>query len=75
MAGQHMWRGGGMHGRVCMAGGICGRGHMWQGDVCARSVHGKGLSMTGDMPTSADGMHPTERHSCICKGFSGTGSF
>ena len=39
---------------VCMAGGgMCGRGHAWQG-----GMH------VGEMVTEAVGTHPTGMHSC-----------
>ena len=35
---------GGMHGRGCVAGGMCGRGHAWQwvGGIHGGVVHGRG---------------------------------
>ena len=56
-----------MHGRGCVAGGMCGGGmhgrrHVWQGCVC-----GRGTCMAGEMATVADGMHPTGMHSCLMK--------
>ena len=49
-----------MHGRGCMAGGMCGRGHVWQGGHAWQG----GTCMAGEMATAADGMYPTGMHSC-----------
>ena len=42
-------------GRVCMAGGMCGRGCAWQGGMHG----GGGACMAGETATAADGTHPT----------------
>ena len=39
---------------ACMAGGMHGRGHMWQEGVHA-----------GEMATEVGGTHPTGMHSCL----------
>ena len=45
-----------MAGCVCVAGGMCGRGHVWQGDTCggAHAWQGvcvwQGAYMAGGMP-------------------------
>ena len=38
-----------VHGGACMAGGMCGRGHVWQGACVAGDggVHGRGACMAG----------------------------
>ena len=48
---------GGMHGKggACVAGGMYGRGRVWQGgDLCVEET-----------ATEAGGAHPTEMHSCL----------
>ena len=54
--GEGGMRGKGGHVRqgACMAGGVHGRGHAWQG-----------VYVAGGTATAADGMHPTGMHSCL----------
>ena len=59
MPGGHAWQGACIVG-VCMARGMHGRGHAWQG-----GMHGKGGGVVGEMATAADGTHPTGMHSCL----------
>ena len=48
VGGDQEWQG------VCMAGGgMCGRGHAWQGGM-----------YVGEMVTEAVGTHPSGMHSC-----------
>ena len=47
--------------RVCMAGGVHGGGHAWQGGAC---VAGGGHAWQ-ETATTADGMHPTGILSCF----------
>ena len=51
---------GGMHG----IGGMCGRGHAWQGVCMAGGMCGGG-GVAGEITTTADGMHPTGMHSYL----------
>ena len=46
-------------GRSCMAGGMHGGGHAWQGG------HVLGVCMAGETATAADGTHPTGMHFCF----------
>ena len=59
--GKHAWQGG--HARwgegTCVAGGVHGGGHAWQG-VCMAV----GACVAGGTATAADSMHPTGMHSC-----------
>ena len=43
-----------------MAGGVCGGGMHGRGGMPG----GGGACVAGEMATAADGMHPTEMHSC-----------
>ena len=56
-----------MHGGggVYVAGGMCGRGHAWQGACVAGGMHGRGACVAGETTTAADGTHPTGMHSCL----------
>ena len=49
-----------VYGGKCMAGGVHGRGHVWQG-AC---MVGGGMCV-GELATEAVGMHPTGMHSCV----------
>ena len=48
--GWHAWQRRG----ACVAGGMHGKGHMWQEGVHA-----------GEMATEVGGTHPTGMHSCL----------
>ena len=70
----HAWWGGGMHGSrvcvvvgACVAGGMHGRGHMWQGACMAWGyvVGGGWACVAGEMATAADGTHPTGMQLCL----------
>ena len=50
-----------------MAGGMCGRGCVWQTGTCMAGGHvwqGVCLCVAGETATAADGTHPTRMHSC-----------
>ena len=67
-----MWQG------ACVARGMHGQGHVWQGGhvwhgVCMAGrlvwqgacMAGGGACMAGETAAAADGMHPTGMYSCI----------
>ena len=48
-----------MHGEgACVAGGVHGGGHVWQGVYMVGGMHAGGTA------TQVDGTHPTGMHSC-----------
>ena len=57
----HAWQGEGVHWRgVCIAGGVYGGGHAWQGtEGCAW----QGACVAGGMAIAAGGTHTTGMHS------------
>ena len=51
---------------ACVVGGVCSRPHAWQGGMHGNWGHvWWGACVSGEMATAADGMHPTEMHSCL----------
>ena len=44
-----MWRGGACVAGACVAGGMCGRGHVWQGACMAGGHVWWGMCMAGGM--------------------------
>ena len=71
--GGCVWQGdvwqGGMCGRghawqgACMVG-VCGRGHAWQGACMTGGMHGRAACMPGGVRHGTGGTHPTGTYSC-----------